>query len=168
MDVELNRGLSFQSLTQEQRDSFSPSPLPVLVRFETGDCVYKWTSYSLVNPKNGRITEYWCPWKSFKIGSAEIPGFKELRMRYRNVGGSVGRPQEFARSRNAVTEQWNEMDSLLKAEFRKPVWGFAGRTSGQRKFNDPDHPAEQFNVVFIGGDFQLCIPNLTPDWIQKL
>ena len=89
-------------------------------------------------------------------------------MRYRNVDGSVGRPQEFARSRNAVTEQWNDMGSLMKAEFKKPVWGFAGRTSGQRKFNDPDHPAEQFNVVFIGGDFQLCIPNLTPDWIKKL
>jgi hypothetical protein len=168
MDGELNRGLSFLGLTKDQQDSFSPSSVPVLVRFETGECVYKWTSYSLVNPNNNKITEYWCPWKSLKIGPTEIPGFKELRMRYRNVGGSVGRPQEFARARNAVTEQWNGMDSLMKAEFKKPVWGFAGKISGQRKFRDPEHPAEQCNVFFIGGDFQLCIPNLTVAWIRQL
>jgi len=168
MADELNPGLGFLTLTKSQQESFRPSPIPVLVRLEAGDCVYKWTSYSLVNPNTGRITEYWSPWNSLKAGSQIIPGFKELRTRYRNVQGSVGRPQEFARSRNAVTEQWNQMESLLKAQFLKPVWGFAGATAGQRKFNDPAHPAEQDNVFFIGGDYQLVIPNLTTDWIKKL
>lgn len=168
MADELNRGLGFLSLTKSQQESFRPAPVPVLARLETGDCVYKWTSYPLVNPKTGRITEYWSPWNSIKIGSSVIPGFKELRTRYGNDGGGVGRPQEFARSRNAVTEQWNPMDSLLKAQFVKPVWGFAGVTAAQRKFNDPDHPTEQDNVFFIGGDYQLVIPNLTTDWIKKL
>jgi len=168
MGDELNPGLSFLNLSKSQQETFRPAPIPVLTRFEAGACVYKWTSYPLVNPKTGRITEYWSAWDSLRIGARVIPGFKELRTRYANVGGSVGRPQEFARSRNAVTEQWNPMDSLLKAQFLKPVWGFVGLTAGQRKFNDPSHPAEQDNVFFIGGDYQLVIPNLTPDWIKKL
>ncbi len=168
MSDELNRGLGFLSLSKEQQDTFHPSPLPVLTRIEAGECVYKWTAYPLQDPKTGKITEYWSPWKRLQLGTMEIPGFKELRIRYRNVGAGAGRPQEFARARNAVTEQWNPMSSLLKAEFLKPVWGFAGRTSGQRKFDDPAHPQEQANVFFIGGDFQLCIPNLTSDWIKKL
>ena len=168
MSSELNSGLGFLSLTKSQQESFRPTPIPVLTRLETGACVYKWTSYPLINPTSGRISEYWSAWDSIKAGSQTIPGFKELRSRYGNAGGSVGRPQEFARSRNAVTEQWNPMDSLLKAQFLKPVWGFAGVTAAQRKFNDPAHPTEQDNVFFIGGDYQLVIPNLTEEWIKKL
>ncbi|KAA6464978.1 hypothetical protein DYQ86_03215 [Acidobacteria bacterium AB60] len=168
MPSELNAGLGFLSLTTAQQESFRPSPVPVLARFEAGDCVYKWTSYPLVKPKTGRITEYWSPWNRFKTGSLEIPGFKELRTRYGNVAGGVGRPQDFARSRNAVTEQWNRMDALLKAQFLKPVWGYVGKTAAQRKFDDPAHPSEQNNVFFIGGDYQLLVPNLTEQWIKKL
>jgi hypothetical protein len=62
-----------------------------------------------------------------------------------------------------------ERDGIAnESRVEEPVWGFVGKTSSQRKFNDPDHPAEQFNVLFIGGDFQLCIPNLTLDWIKQL
>lgn len=169
---ELNSGLSFQALTEEQRGSFLPSPAPVLVRFEQGDCVYKWTGYDFVRISRTtgkeQISEYWCPWNELSIGALRVPGFKELRTRYRNVGGSVGRPQEFARARNAVTHQWNEMTSILKARFRKPVWGFVGRTAPQRFYQDRDKPEVLANVTWIGGDFQLCIPNLTPEWIEKL
>lgn len=168
MTSELNAGLSFLSLTKDQQGSFYPKPVPVLYRFEAKSCVYKWTEFDLVNPKNQKITEYWCPWSSFKLGTVLVPGFKELRLRYRNVGGSVGRPQEFARARNAVTEQWNEMTSITKAEFLVPVWGFVGRIAPQRMYKDENKPAFLDNVIFIGGDFQLCIPNLTTSHIRKL
>lgn len=168
MITELNAGLSFLNLTEEQQGSFLPSPVPVLHRFEAKSCVYKWTGFDLVNPTKGSISEYWCPWSSFKIGDTVVPGFKELRMRYQNRGGSVGRPQEFARARNAVTEQWNEMTSITKAEFKEPVWGFVGRIAPQRKYEDRKHPDILRNVIFIGGDFQLCIPNLTATHIRKL
>src|SRR5450631_384432 len=107
MADELNSGLSFQALTKSQQESFRPSPTPLLVKFEAGECVYKWTEFTqLVNPKHGTISEYWFPWDSFKIGSQEIPGFKQLRTRHANRDGSVGRPQQFARALGAVTEQW--------------------------------------------------------------
>jgi hypothetical protein len=169
MADELNFGLDFLALTETQRKSFCPSPVPVLARFEAGDCVYKWTEFStLVNPKTGGVSEYWFPWSSFKIGSREIPGFKELRMRHRNRDGGVGRPQQFARVLGAVTEQWNDMSSLMKAQFLKPVWGYVGAAAGQRKFNDPKHPTEQDNIFFIGGACQVVIPKLTSEWIKKL
>ena len=120
MEGELNAKLHLLALAKDELESFYPSPVPVLTRFEAGWCLYKWTGYGLVNSKTGKITQYWLPWTGFKIGSRDVPGFKELRTRYRNVDGSVGRPQEFARARNAVTEQWNPMHSILKASFSNP------------------------------------------------
>ena len=168
METELNIGLGFSALSDEQQGSFLPSPVPVLVRFETGKCVYKWTEFPLVNPRKGTISEYWFPWESIKIGLQEIGGFKEFRIRHRNVGGGVGRPQEAARSLAAVTEQWNGMGSILKAQFLKPVWGFLGRTRWQRKFKDPEHPVELENVFFIGGAYQVVIPRLSSEWIKQV
>lgn len=169
---ELNSALSFQALSETQRSSFLPTPVPLLVRFERGDCVYKWTSYDLIRISRStgkeEVSEYWCPWETIEVGSLRVPGFREVRIRYRNVDGSVGRPQEFARARNAVTHQWNEMTSVLKAKFRKPVWGFVGRTAPQRFYEDRKNPDLLANVSWIGGDFQLCIPNLTPEWIEKV
>jgi hypothetical protein len=137
------------------------------MKFERGFRLYKWTEFGLVNPKTGKITQYWMPWTGFKIGDRSVPGFKELRIRYRNVDGSVGRPQEFARARNAVTEQWNAMSSILHAELKQPAWGFVGMTGGQRAYSDPKNLTVRDNVFLIGGDYQLCIPNLTPEHIQK-
>jgi hypothetical protein len=169
MGDELNAGLSFSALTNTQQESFYSSPVPVLVKFEAGDCVYKWSdSGTLMTPDTGRISEYWFPWDSGKIGPYEVEGFKEFRMRHRNRGGSVGRPQQAARSLGAVTEQWSGMSSILKAQFLKPVWGFVGKTAGQRKFNDPNHPAEQDNIYFIGGAYQIVIPNLSANYIKKM
>jgi hypothetical protein len=168
MEGELNAKLHLLALTKDELESFYPSPVPVLTRLETGSYVYKWTGYDLAHPKTGKITQYWLPWAGFKIGSRDVPGFKELRKRYRNIEGGVGRPQEFARARNAVTEQWNPMSSILKAELLKPVWGFVGLTGPQRSYKDPKHPTELANVTWIGGDYQLCIPNLTPAHIRKV
>jgi hypothetical protein len=168
METELNAGIHLLALSKDELGSFSPSPVPVLTRFEAGSFVYKWTGYDLVNPKTGKVTPYWSTWEPLKVGSRDIPGFKEIRIRYRNVGGSVGRPQEFARARNAVTDQWNPMSSILKAELLKPVWGFVGVIRSQRVYLDKKNETELANVSWIGGDYQLCIPNLTPAHIRKV
>ena len=169
MREELNHGLGFGALKKELQESFSPFPIPVLVKFEAWDCVYKWSEYgTLMNPEKGTISEYWFPWNSFNVGDRRVEGFKEFRIRHSNRDGSVGRPRLAAQSLGAVTEQWNDMSSILKATFLKPVWGFVGKTAGQRKFDDSRHPREQNSVYFIGGAFQVVIPNLTPDWIKKL
>jgi hypothetical protein len=168
MGTELNENLRFSNLTQDEQASFRLIPPPALHRFEKNFCFYKWTEFGLVNPKTGKITQYWFPWTSFQSGTREIPGFKELRMRYRNTGGGVGRPQEFARARGAVTEQWNAMSSILKVQLLEPLWGFVGLINAQRAYQDSKHPATLANVLLIGGDYQLCVPNLTPLQIRRL
>ncbi len=167
MPDELNRGKLFGELTKEQQDSFRRSPMPELIRLNSSTRLYKWTEYPLVGSE-GRITEYWSPWEGFEWNRLTVPGFTELRLRYRNHGGEVGAPRDFARARQAVTVQWNDMDALLHVELVEPVWRFIGICAGQRVFKDKNRPEHQSNIFFIGGDFQLCIPNLSIQQIRKL
>ena len=161
--AELNQTLRFTDLTLEERTSFSGSP--VLVRLAQGDQLYKWTQYGLIH--KGKASPFWNPWSTIRAGGMTAPGFAELRTRYANVGGSVGRPQEFARTRNAVREDWNEMTSITKARLLTPVWGFLGTTRHQ-PINSAPTPAGEAEVFLIGGDYQLCIPNMTSANIVKL
>src|SRR5579875_3694457 len=152
MAGELNQNLRFWDLTEEEQATFCLHPAPELVRFaERATYLYKWTQYDLVNPENQRVSAFWLPWTGFRLGDHNVPGFRELRMRYRNRNGSVGRPQEFARARNAVTEEWNAMSSIMKIQLLKPVWGFVGVTKTQRATLDP----ALANVALIGGDYQV-------------
>lgn len=161
---ELNQGLRFDQLTSTQQKSFWMSPPPVLVRLDKGTQLYKWTQFGLIG-HHGFASEYWSPWKAMTVGAMHVPGFTELRERYRNVGGSVGRPQQFMRARNAVTEEWNAMSSLTKAELSLPVWGFLGTCAPQ-----PVTQAEEASrrVLFIGGNYQLVLPNMQTQHIFKL
>ncbi len=170
MEGELNKNLQFLDLCEKQRSAFLLTPIPELVRFPEDSCLYKWTEYGLINPTAPEkpITEWWLPWMGFRVGDRDVPGFKELRIRHRNIDGSVGRFQEVVRSRNAVTEPGNAMSAILKVKVEKAVWGFVGLTKWQRAYNDPNHPRERSNVTFIGGDYQLCIPGLTPAYIRKV
>ena len=170
MTSELNYGLSFQRLSKEQRESFSPSRVPVLFRFDSGQRVWKWTypGSRMVNPEDNTISEYWIPWDSIQVGSIVTPGFKKFRMQYQNRGSDAGKQRDAARTLFAVTEQFNPMTTLLVAEFILPVWGLIGKCGGKRKFEDDDHPGEQDNVFFIGGGYQVVIPGLTTGHIKKL
>lgn len=162
--AELNQGLRFDKLTPTQQKSFATRPAPVLVRLEKGTQLYKWTEFALIG-KHGYASEYWSPWKPMVVGDMHVPGFAELRERYRNLGGSVGRPQEFMRVRNAVTQEWNSMSSLTKAELSLPVWGFLGVCAAQPVTKSEE--AER-RVLFIGGNYQLVIPNMEAKHIFKL
>ena len=164
-DTELNQSLRFDQLSDSQQKSFWKQPTPVLVRLAAGFQLYKWTQYGLINPYNGSASEYWSPWAPMTSGNIQVPGFSELRTRYQNINGGVGRPQEFARARSAVTQEWNTMSSLTKAELSLPVWGFLGTCAPQ-----PVTQSEEASrkVLFIGGNYQLVIPNMTAKHIFKL
>ncbi len=162
-EEELNQSLRFDQLTIDQQRSFRPSPPPIHVRLVEGFQLYKWTEYGLVKP-GGSVSEYWSPWDAMKFNGQHVPGFVELRARYANRPGEVGRPQEFMRARSAVTQEWNSMSSLTKARLQQPTWGFLGFCAHQLVSTDPGAR----NLFFIGGAFQLVIPKLTPGKIIKL
>lgn len=175
---ELNQGLAFQQLTPTEQGSFCLRPAPVLVQLPKGTQLYKWTEYGLFNPA-GFASPYWSPWAAMNVGGMRVPGFSELRKRYRNTGGSVGRPQEFMRVRSAVTDYWNSMTSITKAELLEPVWGFVGVCAPKPPTKHDERiynlkPAERAaiphtaDVLLIGGAYQLVLPNMRADHIFKL
>ena len=161
--IELNQSLCFDQLTVEEQQSFTAHPQPILVRMEKGFELYKWTQYSFVN-LHGGITQYWLPRNAMRFNDRHVPGFFELRERYANLPGGAGRPQEAMRARGAVTHEWNSMDSLTRAKLLVPVWGFLGLCRHQRVSKQ----SNMGNVFFIGGSFQLVIPNLSTATIIKL
>jgi hypothetical protein len=61
-----------------------------------------------------------------------------------------------------VTEQWNKMTEAVAIELLLGAWGYIGRASGQRK--DADDP----QVFFIGGEYQVWIPGLTINHVKRI
>jgi hypothetical protein len=170
--TKLSSSTRFEELCDEFQESFLLNPMPSLIQLPAGFQVYKWAGTSRIDKasghrvrntifgKTGVSTPYWSPWAAMPKHRA--PGFKEIRTRYRNLNGGVGRFQEMARARLAVTNEFSEMNSIVKAELKTPAWAFAGLCRHQRvNEKEPD-------VVFIGGDFQLVIPGLTADNIFAL
>ncbi|WP_263382880.1 hypothetical protein [Granulicella arctica] len=177
--VELNQSLRFDQLSSEERGSFTVRPTPIHIRLEKGTQLYKWTQYGLFNPHTGIASSFWSPWAAMTIGGMNVPGFSDLRKRYRNINGGVGRPQEFMRVRSAVTDYWNTMSSITKAELVTPVWGFLG-VCGPKPPTKHDEQLHNMSaqdrakipptadVLFIGGAYQLVLPNMDAQHIFKL
>lgn len=62
----------------------------------------------------------------------------------------------------AVTQQWNKMTRAVAIELAVGAWGYIGRTSGQKRdANDPQ-------VFFIGGEYQVWVPGLTMSQIRQI
>ncbi|HEY0264404.1 MAG TPA: hypothetical protein VGC07_07760 [Granulicella sp.] len=172
--VKLNSSSTLHDLDDSEQRSFGMRPAPVLIELPSGFQIYKWagTSYkdahghrvrSTIFDRNGFASQYWAPWAT--MPQYQVPGFSDLRKRYANMNGSVGRPQEFARVRFAVTQEWSEMNSLVKAELRTSVWALLGVCAPQPVTEQSDDPRK---VLFIGGNYQLLIPGLRADDIFQL
>jgi hypothetical protein len=116
----------------------------------TGHELDKFTDYSLFNP-DGAVTPWWF---SVEPLEARDPGLEETLDRAQRLGVL---PSELMQARGAVTRQWNSMKGFLRVRLLVPVFGFAGRCASQRYDESPAFA----NVAFIGGAWQLYIPNLT-------
>ncbi len=173
--TKLNAAATLQSLDALEQDSFRISPVPALILLPKGFQLYKWTGTSRHDratgqrirnslfDQNGFASQFWAPWAA--MHQYQVPGFADIRKRDRNIGGSVGRPQELARAHFAVTEEWSEMNSLIKAELLTPMWAFLGVCSEKPL---SDNPHDHRHGVFPGGNYQLVIPGLAAPDIFKL
>jgi hypothetical protein len=143
----LNSGLMLGSAPSDVRAAFTGGAEPRLL--PQGWRVYKYTQHSLVS-SSGRVTPWWSSIEPIDAGDPGLAGSLERAAR---LGVD---PARYGRARAAVTEEWNSMDKLLTASLLVPVYGLVGRCAFQRvSDNGPS------NVVFIGGAWQLWIPNLT-------
>lgn len=119
--------------------------------------LYKYTAYPLIK-RDGGVTEFW---SSVEPIVPADPGFKGQEQRAGVLNAS---PTNLARARSAVTQQWNPMTNLLKAKLVSQVYAFVGQCSGQVI----DEEARHANTFFIGGAWQLWIPNLSASTIVKV
>jgi hypothetical protein len=115
-----------------------------------GHQLYKFTHHPLFK-SDGTATPWW---SSVRPLDPNDPGLEGTVERAERLGVSA---PKFARARTAVRWQWNQMTGLLRARLLVPVYALLGRCAGQ-PYDEADPLA---NVVFIGGAWQLWIPNLS-------
>ncbi len=125
-----------------------------------GHRLYKFTRSPASMLVRTGITPWWASEEPLAPGD---PGFRGTLARSAVLGTEMN---QMARARSAVTRESapyaNTMAALLKAELIAPVYGFVGQNSGQRVDEKIDE-----KVVFIGGAWQVWIPNLTARHIAQ-
>ncbi|MEL6330658.1 MAG: hypothetical protein AAFR38_13460 [Planctomycetota bacterium] len=128
---------------------------PVLLR--TGHQLFKYSQHGLVNPKDGSITPWW---SSVRPIHPDDTGLAEHERRAEGAGHSGA---DLARARSAVDKAWNEMTGMLRIALKVDAWAIAGRCSHQKY--DSRNPSLD-NVVWIGGAYQLWLPNLRREHVR--
>lgn len=161
MEMELNYSLTFDQAAMakpEVRRAFIGGKPETKERLLASTKLFKWTQYPLVGPKG--IT----PWWSFVedralVNGKKVDGLRQSQIYAQRLGAQDSR---YARTRSAVTQQWNQMTKPLVIELMKNVWGFIGKASGQPE------DKQMANVYLIGGAYQVWIPNLTIAHIRQV
>lgn len=159
----LNAGYT---LSSDLRRSFLGTP--DRVEFPSGTMVYRYTDGGLVGSK-GIIS----PWWSLRNGRNPDEGISaHLERASRVERAPEGAPgSDLARSRVAISKRWeqadgsvgtNAMTRVLHARLTGAVVGWRGRAAPQKY---DQLAGNQQNVVWMGGGWQVCLPNLTRAWI---
>lgn len=123
---------------------------------QLGHELYKFTAYPLFRP-DASVTPFWFSVSPIAPGDTGLAGLQQRSVVLSSEGSVT------ARARGAVTRQWNPMTGLLGARLVAPAYGFIGQCSGQ----PIDEAPWLSNVFFIGGAWQLWIPNLTAQTITQ-
>jgi len=103
------------------------------------------------------ITEWWVIGKHLE----------EVLRRCARLGTSV---QRYCRARYAVIWEWRSaMSYLVEARLLQSVYGFSGETAAvDTQYSVKGQDTRLRNIALIGGDPQLCIPNLTIGHIAEI
>lgn len=147
--MDLNEKLRFADIPADHQAAFLKNKAEKR-RFEPGTLLYKFTGRPLVDER-GRVSPWW---SGVRPLNKDDPGRDGAIERSARLGVA---PRNFARARSAVTFQWNTLRGLIEVRLKKRAWGFVGRCSSQRY----DERPEFSNVVWIGGAWQIYLPNLT-------
>lgn len=125
------------------------------VLLKTGLKLYKFNSQGRTLTHNGGASPWWFPTEPF--GKFDV-GLEEV-LKFAKANGV--RSTEYARLIAAVTEEWNVMDVIMKAELTDNAYGFFGQCSNQSK-------KEGSKVNLTGRAYQFYIPGLTDKSIKLL
>ena len=147
---------------REHQDAFVGSFGVHKVLVPGGTVLYKLTQYDLVY--KGQITPWWNYFHPTRVrlenGQAFFEGgWTEAQVRAQRLGATA---EEYGRVRSAVTHEWNTMTNFLKARLNRDVYGWFGQNMGM-----PTHQNSR-KVLFIGGAYQLYIPNLATGMMTEM
>lgn len=150
---ELNWDLSFSALKAEDRNAFMREPEKK--RLDKKFQLYRW---GIVTP--GRDFSPW--WSSVEPLAADDPGLSGNLQLAGQL--SIGL-DAYERSRKAVSYGFgNPMNNLLLVALLEPTWALVGRCSNQPVLDQNNLP----HVVYIGGAYQVYIPNLNAGNVKLL
>ncbi len=92
---------------------------------------------------------------------------KEVLRRCENLNVLL---QRYCRARYAVIWEWKSAASyLVEARLLQPVYAFGGQTADvDTRYTVRGQDTELKNISLIGGDPQLCIPNLNTSHIVQI
>jgi hypothetical protein len=124
---------------------------------EPGTKLFKWTQ-SITTPRG--ISPWWQFLLARRLSNGvNCPGIQELQ----TYAGRLGvHDRDYARTRAAVSKQWNKMTNAVAIELTKGTWGYIGRASGQ--LEDQNVP----RVFLIGGEYQVWVPGLLANDIRRI
>jgi hypothetical protein len=132
--------------------------IPEIVAWlDPGTKLFKWTQ-SLTTPRG--IS----PWWQFLLArrlpnGATCPGIREMQDYASRL---VAHDRDFARTRAAVTQQWNKMTNAVAIDLINGAWGYIGKAAGQLKDKNDSQ------VFLIGGEYQVWIPGLVANDIRRI
>lgn len=109
----------------------------------------------------GRLSPWWIPLTGIDAGD---PGLKGQYQRSQHISGSKGLAalSELMRVRLAVCYDWTPaFKHFLAVWLRRPTYALYGQAASQ-----PLYAKKPTNMVFIGGGYQLYIPNLTASDVE--
>ena len=129
----------------------------VVAWLDPGTKLFKWTQS--ITTGHG-VSPWWQFLMSRRLANgAMCPGIREMQQWASNVGVH---DRDYARTRAAVTQQWNKMTNAVAIELVNGTWGYIGKAAGQLKDKTVS------NVFFIGGEYQVWIPGLIANDIRQI
>lgn len=123
-----------------------------------GTELYKFTDRT-ISLSSESISPWWSAVEPIAPGDTGLQRLAERSQRLNVL------PKDFARARSAVTKQWNSMSQLVLVRLTVPAYSFVGPCSAQNIDNESPHLR---NVVYIGGAWQIYLPNLKRNDLQLL
>jgi hypothetical protein len=117
--------------------------------------LWKCTDFG-ISPSHA-ITEWWVHGKHLE----------EVLRRCAGLGTTV---QRYCRARYAVIWEWKSgMTRVVEARLIQSVYAFSGETAAvDTQYSTAGKDTGLKNIALIGGDPQLCIPNLTVNHIKQI
>jgi hypothetical protein len=153
----LNADVDFVRAAPDDHQKAFLAP-PRRIQIPDGTQIYRWCDHRL-SPDH-RVSPWWSFVESKRLSNDEsFDGFRVREERARRIGKTH---REYARARLALAERFeNNMTLVVLARLKIAVWGFLGKVGAQQEFDYEKRKDQTLkNVFFIGGSYQLWIPNL--------